>query len=152
MPSKLVLCLGNELLADDALGAVVAARLQQLAPPGTDVVYSEESGLRLLDHVQGVSLLVVVDSLASGQYPPGTIRMIPESEVSAPAGGSPHYFGLFEVIGLARALGLQVPDRIVLVAVEASDCSTIGGGLTPAVRESIPGVVETVIGLLSTAQ
>jgi len=151
MPTKRVLCLGNELLADDALGAIVAAQLRPLALPDTDVVFSEESGLRLLDYLQGPSLLVVVDSLASGQCPPGTVQVITERDIAAPAGGSPHYLGLFEVLGLARALEFQVPVRVVIVAVEALDCLTIGGGLTPAVKAAVPRVVETVADIVRSA-
>lgn len=152
MPSKRVLCLGNELLADDALGAVVAGQLRQLALPDTDVVFSEESGLRLLDYLQGPSLLVVVDTLASGQCPPGTVHVITERDISAPAGGSPHYLGLFEVLNLARALALPVPERVVIVTVEALDCLTIGGGLTPALQASVPRVVDTVAAIVRSAE
>ncbi len=145
MVAKRVLCLGNELLADDALGALVAARLRAAAPPDTEIVFSEESGLRLIDYVQGVSLLVVVDSIASGQYAPGTIRVLSELECKGSAGAAPHYVGLFDVLSLARSLALPVPDRVCVVAVEAADTLTIGGGLSPAVQACIPRVVKQVL-------
>lgn len=145
MPAKRVLCLGNELLADDGLGALVAARLQAVAPPDTEIVFSEENGLRLIDYVQGVSLLVVVDSIASGQFPPGAVRVLSEQECKGSAGAAPHYVGLFDVLALARSLALPVPDRVCVVAVEAADTLTIGGRLTPAVEACIPQVVEQVV-------
>jgi hydrogenase maturation protease len=49
--STRVLCLGNDLLADDAFGPVVARTLKELYLPGVEVVESPASGLHLLEHV-----------------------------------------------------------------------------------------------------
>jgi hydrogenase maturation protease len=140
--STRVLCLGNDLLADDAFGCLVARRLRQ-EMPGIDVVESQETGFRLLDHVAGASRLLVIDTVMSGA-PPGTVRVLREPDFAGLRGGSPHYTGLFETLELGRCLKLPVPEEVLIIAVAASDCLTVGGALHPDLLAAIPRVLLLV--------
>ena len=173
-----VLCLGNELIADDALGIVAAHRLcRRLADAGTprpgapafdsaatlhafdhpragpvEVIETALTGMYLLDAVVGASRLIVVDTVVTGSAPPGTVDVLGEGDFAgAPAGGSPHYIGLFEALDLARSLGLDTPAEVVIVAVEAGDFFTVGGGMTAEVEGAVPEVVDRVLALLDGA-
>ena len=141
-----VLCLGNELLADDSLGTVVAEQVRQFASPEVDVISTPEAGFHLLDYVLNIRRLVVVDSVMTGTAPPGTVYVL--HELKTVSGGSPHYVGLQETLTLARRLGLTVAEEVIFVAVEAFDCSTLGGQMHPRIRAAIPSVVRIVHGLL----
>ncbi|MDR7463652.1 MAG: hydrogenase maturation protease [Armatimonadota bacterium] len=143
-----VLCLGNPLLADDALGAEVAGALAGRLPPGTEVVQNELTGFGLLDDLLEVPRLVVVDTVRTGTGPPGTVHLIREDDLRSAPGPSPHYVGLLEMLHLARTLGLPAPQEVVVLAVEASDCTTIGGAMHPALQEAVSLVVELVVGIL----
>ncbi len=136
-----VLCLGNELLADDAFGKIVADRVRLFAE---DVVFTPESGLYLLEHVVGTDHLLVVDSIVTGTHLPGHLHTFEEDEIACPPGTSPHYVGLFETLRLARSLGLEVPSTIRLLAVEARDCLTVGGPMDPAVADAVPIAVDRI--------
>lgn len=138
-----VLCLGNELLADDAFGLVVADKLRTL-PGAPQVVVSSLSGLALMDEFTNVSCLVIIDSIQTGSNPPGTLHIWQEGELEAPAGPSPHYFGVFETLKLARQLRLPTPEHVIILAVEAADCTTLGGPMHPAVLAAVPKVVDQV--------
>ena len=111
--------MGNELLADDALGAVVAEQLRELLRGTAEVVFTSAMGFDLMDDVQPVP------------------------------GESPHYIGLFETLKLGRKLQLDVPKEVVIIAVEPADCLTVGGAMTPAVLEAVPIVVNLVQRLVS---
>jgi hydrogenase maturation protease len=137
-----ILCLGNDLVADDAVGYEAAAELRRRLR-GVDVVESSTSGLYLLDEVVGVDRLVVVDAVVTGRAEPGTIHLFHPDDLEIVPGGSPHYVGLFETLELVRALGLDGPSTVVLVCVEVADTVTIGGGLSPAVRDALPELVDT---------
>jgi len=169
-----VLCLGNELVSDDALGIVIARRLfRRLAvagtpvPPGpsldpavtvrafeiprvgpVEVVETALTGMYLLEAVVGASRLIVVDSVVTGATDPGTVLELEESDLAGPRGGSPHYIGLLETLDLARALGLEVPADVVFVAVEAGDYMTVGGEMTAPVGAAVPVVVERSMALI----
>ena len=169
-----VLCLGNELVSDDALGIVAARRLfRRLAvagtpvPPGpsidpavtvrafelpgvgpVEVVETALTGMYLLEVVVGASRLIVVDSIVTGASDPGTVLELKESDLAGPRGSSPHYIGLLETLDLARALGLEVPADLVILAVEAGDYMTIGGEMTAPVEAAVPVVVDRVMALI----
>jgi hydrogenase maturation protease len=139
-----VLCLGNDLLADDALGSVVAERIRESAPPEVEVVSTSETGFHLLDYVLNTSCLIVIDTVVTGAAAPGTIYVLEENDFRTTPGGSPHYIGLQETLALGRALNLVAPETVVVLAVEAADCSTLGGAMHPAVRAAIPALLDKV--------
>jgi len=139
-----VLCLGNDLLADDSLGIAFAEQFRQFAPPDVEVISTPESGFHLLDYVLNIQRLVVVDTVLTGAAPPGTIYAFYDHELQGVPGASPHYVGLNEALALARQLGLRVAEEVVFLAVEAFDCTTVGGRMHPAVAAAIPRLVSMV--------
>jgi len=169
-----VLALGNELISDDAVGIAAARALcRRLADAGTalppgpspdsamtvtafrhprvgtvEVVETALTGMYLLEAVLGASRLIVVDTLVTGAFAPGTVLALQEGDLVAAPGGSPHYIGLFETLELARALGLEVPAEVVIVAVEAGDYTTVGGAMTAPVQAAVPVAVARVMDLI----
>lgn len=148
-----VLCLGNDLLADDALGFRVARALRRelgdCRSSSVDIVETPEFGFALLDHLQDVRRVVVIDTVVTGRAEPGTLYRIAEDEDwEAAPGASPHYVGLFEALSAGRALGLPVAEEVVILAVEASDVVTVGGSISSAVEAAVPLVVSEVRTLL----
>lgn len=139
-----LLCLGNDLLADDAFGYVAAGELRKRLSPHVEVVFTANTGLGLIDHLGQATLLVVIDTVVTGKADPGTVFVVEERDFRSAPGGSPHYIGLFETLALARKLEMAVPDRLVIVAVEAADNLTLGGEMHPAVRAALPAVIERV--------
>lgn len=138
-----VLGLGNEILADDALGILAARELAKLFPPeDVEVVESSESGLHLLDYVTGVSRLVVIDTVETGRAAPGTITVLSDVSVQSAPGTSAHGTGLFDALALARKLGFPAPSEVIILAVEAADCLTLGAPMHPAVAAALPHVLE----------
>jgi len=139
-----LLGLGNEILADDAFGIRVAERVRQEFGDLLDVVASTDTGFNLIDNLVGVSRLLVVDTMVTGRAKPGAIRWFEAEQASLAPGDSPHAIGLFEVLALARALGLAAPRRTTVIAVEAADCSTVGGAMHPDVEAAIGEVTNWV--------
>ena len=141
--STRILCLGNAILADDAFGIVVAEELRRTRPD-LDVRESSTSGFDLLDYTLGSSRLFVIDTVLTGKSSPGTVSMFREGDVRTVPGGSPHYIGLFEALKLGRALHLDVPEDVTIVAVEPADCLTVGGPMHPAVTAAMGDVLKII--------
>lgn len=142
----LILGLGNDLLGDDAVGllAVRALREELGGSEGIDLVESSLSGLALLDLLVGYDVAIIIDAVQTGRAPPGTIWRWQAEELGSIRAPSPHYAGLPELLVIARALELPFPERIEIYAVEVADPWTIGGALTPAVRQALPELVDQV--------
>jgi hydrogenase maturation protease len=144
-----LLGLGNEILADDAFGIRVAREAARLLPPGqVEVVSTSESGLHLLDYVLDVRRLVVVDTVETGAANPGALSVLKEGDFQAAAAGAAHGVGLLDALALARRLGLPAAEEVVIIAVEAADCSTIGGPMSPAVEAAIPRALHLLLPVL----
>src|SRR5208283_56101 len=112
-----ILCLGNELLADDAFGFAAAEELRRRFPQ-LDVVFTTDSGFHLLDNLLEATFVVVVDCIQTNSAPPGTLFVLRSSDMMSPSGPSPHYVGLLETLQLARELLLNVPKDVIILAVE----------------------------------
>lgn len=140
----LVLGLGNELLADDAVGVFAARRLKDILEGKAAVQETSVAGLALLDFLIGYDRVIILDAVCTGRHAPGTIlKMLPDD--LAPAfSPSPHYSGLPEVLALASEMALDVPKDIVILAVEVEDVSTLGGAMSPSVAKALDAIIERV--------
>jgi len=81
----------------------------------------------------------------------GDVFEIDPAALRPVAQASPHFAGLPEMLALARRLELRFPERLRVVAVEIGDALTVGGPMTPAVRDAIPALcarVERALGEL----
>ena len=137
-----VLGLGNEILADDAFGIVVAREVERRCGDRAEVVASSEAGFHLLDRLIGVDRLVVVDTILTGAAEPGTLRTWTADVPRSVPNLSPHFTGIFEVLALAGELNLHPAREVTILAVEAADCFTVGGAMHPDVRAAIPEAVN----------
>jgi hydrogenase maturation protease len=142
----LVLGLGNELLSDDGVGIAAARALGERLRERTDVDVRESplAGLALLDLFLGYDRAVVVDGIHTGRSPAGSLIELSPSDLDAVVAPSPHYAGLPEMLAVARRFALPFPSDVRILAVETVDPWTIGGGLSPAVRDVIPEVIDRV--------
>jgi len=139
-----LLGLGNEILADDAFGILVAREVERRFQGQIEVAHSSAAGYDLMEHLLGARRLLVVDTIVTGRVKPGAISVFTADRVQPAPGGSPHFLGLFEVLAVGRKLDLDVPKETIVIAVEASDCTTVGGPIHPDVQSAIPKVVELV--------
>jgi hydrogenase maturation protease len=141
----LVLGLGNELLSDDAVGVLAARTLEGPLAGRADVVASALHGLALLDVFSGYDAAIVVDAVATGTRPVGTVAEIDPASLRPVAGASPHFAGLPEMLELAERLGMRFPSRLRLLTVEVRDLYTVGGRMSPEVSAALPVICESVM-------
>ena len=95
--------------------------------------------------------LVVVDTVQTGNAPPGTIYQFRDSELASVPGGSPHYVGLCEALALARELGLPAAEEVIILAVEAGDCLTVGAEMSPQARTALPVLLSMIRSMMLAA-
>jgi hydrogenase maturation protease len=143
----LVLGLGNSILTDDAVAFAVVEELRGRID-GADVTVSQASvgGLGLLDLVVGYERVIILDAIQTGLAEPGHIhRLTPEEFRGSVRAASMHDVSLSTALELGRQLQQDVPQEIVIIAIEAADVETFGEELTPAVAAAVPEAVEVVL-------
>ncbi len=149
--SRLVLGLGNDLLRDDAIGLRVVRELHDRLPSdaGVDLLESSEMGLALLDLVVGYQELFIVDAVQTGRAGPGHLHEIEGDALRLLPRISPHFLGVGEMLALGRELGLAMPERVRIFAVEVADPFTLDTEMTPVLQVALPRVVEKLLAALS---
>jgi hydrogenase maturation protease len=146
----LVVGIGSTIRGDDGVGVHAVRRLQlRDALPDVDIVELGTAGLALLDIVEGYDRLIVLDAIESGA-PPGTVRVLSGEDVArATHLGVGHEADLPATLALGRELGdRQMPEEVVVIAVEAGDIHTFSEQLTPGVEAAVERAVGEVAKLV----
>jgi hydrogenase maturation protease len=142
----LVLGVGNLLLSDDGVGVHTIQRLQEVArlPEGVQVVDGGTSGLDLLHYLEGVSHMIIVDAVETGQAP-GTLMRITGDQVPAYLSlkMSPHEIGLPDMLFAAKLRDLY-PEEVVIWGVQPATTG-VGLDLSPPVAAQLDVLVEKVL-------
>jgi len=134
----LVLCLGNEILGDDGFGAVVARILAQSDQEHVDVVFAPLAGFALLDLLAGRSRVLIVDTIQTGKFPPGTLHRFGASALAHSNHLiNSHQISLPTALELGKRLGIEMPSQVDVLAVEAKDVHTLHEGLDAAVTAAV---------------
>lgn len=140
----LVIGIGNSDRGDDAVGRVVARRLNTQRTPGIRVVEHGGESAGLLDCLSGAETAYLVDAANTGKRP-GTISRFDVAATELPRvafGCSTHGLGLAEAIELARALG-KLPRRCVVYAIEGRTYE-VGAALSPEVAAAAEEVAKLI--------
>jgi hydrogenase maturation protease len=146
LKSLLVLCLGNDILTDDAFGSVVAKRLSRNAlDDSVEVLFAATAGFGLLDLLKDRKAVLIIDAIITGIAEPGTVHHFPAG-VLTPSYNliNSHQINLPTALELGRQLGLAMPQDIQVIAVEAQDVETISEQLTPPVEQAVEEVLLAV--------
>ena len=145
----LVACLGNIFRSDDAFGVEVARRLAGAdLPEGTRLV---DFGIRsvhlVYELMDGYDVLVLVDTVARQEGPPGSLYVI-EPDLAAVTAGSPppldpHDLPPGGVLALLPSLGGMV-ERVLVVGCSPERLDE-GLGLSEAVDAALDQAASMVL-------
>ena len=143
----LILGMGNSLLCDDGVGLYVAAELKnRLNEPGITVMETGVAGLSLLDLLVGYDKAIIIDAIKTIDGKAGQIyRLDPKAFNTALHTASAHGIDFTTAIEFGKKMGLALPQKIVIFAIEASDVNTFSEECTPEVQKAIPTCVEMVL-------
>jgi hydrogenase maturation protease len=144
--ATLILGLGNPLRGDDGVGARVVEELTRRdLPEGVTALDGGIGGLDLLQILQRWKRVVIVDAADVGREPGQYVRFTPDQVrlVRASDTLSLHNAGLSEVLALADALDLDLPEMVIF-GVQPAD---IGWreGLSPTVESTLSALADAVL-------
>jgi hydrogenase maturation protease len=143
--TAVIVGVGNSFRGDDGAGLAVADLLRGLMPEGVSVVACEREPSRLIDTLEGASVAVVVDAVASGAEP-GTLYRFDASSHPLPERvfrSSTHAFGVGEAVELARALG-RLPATVIVHGIEGASFAA-GEVLSAPVKVAVETAAHAVL-------
>jgi hydrogenase maturation protease len=151
MGTALIVCIGNDLAADDGVGhAVYHALVKKELPAGTRLRLLGVGGMDLLEEIEGEERLVVVDAVRFGAAP-GTIHILDWAQLPSlharPVSG--HGIGIREAIEVGRCLyPAKTPRHVHLIGIEGKCFDILGAGLSEEVVRSVEEATVQILHLL----
>lgn len=143
----LVLGVGNILLHDEGVGVRVVEKLQSEYEfsPNVELMDGGTLGLRLMEPISEVDVLIVVDAVKNGE-PPGTLYRLPADVLAKRVAfkNSLHQLNLVETLALADILG-KSPSSATIIGVEPADISPWGTELTEVIQACVPEMCIRVL-------
>lgn len=142
----IIICIGNELIADDAVGFEIYNRL---AGSSARLEFCGVGGIDMLPLLDGETDMIVVDAVQFGAAP-GTVHVLPwDSLPRSSTAITAHGLGLRETIEIGQALYPQeMPERITLVGIEGRCFNRTREYMNKEVSDAIAVAVEAIEELL----
>lgn len=166
----LVVGLGNPILGDDGVGWRVAeevsrrsgiplgdAPLPGLSPRKPDLVTIERfslAGLSLMERLTGFDRVILIDSLNTGQHPPGEVVHLTLADMDDLTHGhsaSAHDVSLKNALKMGRRMGEALPDdeHVHIIAIEAEHIYDFKEELSPPIAAAVPVAAQKVLDLIA---
>ena len=112
----IIIGLGNPILGDDGVGwRVVEALKERVEAQGVETDMLASGGIGLMERLVGYERAIIVDAIATGSFPTGSVRVFPlEALENSFAGhlGSAHESNLQTALQVGRDLGASLPDQV----------------------------------------
>jgi len=162
-PSRplLVIGLGNPILGDDGVGWIVAEQVQsQLIewqktgrplPQPVEIDLLSLGGLSLMERLVGYRRAIIIDALTTRSQPPGAVFCLELDQLPDYSTGhlsAAHDTSLQTALAVGRSLGVDLPEQIMVVGVEAELNYEFSEQLSPPVAAAVPQAVQVVLDLL----
>lgn len=146
-----VFCVGNRLMLDEGLGPAVYDELAAYELPDSVTLFDVGCmGLDMLEHVNAYDYLITVDAIDGTGQPAGTVFEFAPEDAARHSGAmaSLHDLKLVDLFDAAALLGYAAEGRCFGMQVANMSPAELTVGLTPAVYEALPQLVDTVLACL----
>ena len=149
-----VVCVGNDLVADDAVGYEIHRRLAGAPlPAGVRLHYAAVGGIALLDYLTGGEAGLIGGDAGQGGAPGRTIHPLAGAGPPNFGGGSisAHSIGLKETMDIGKLLYPErLPPTVTLVGIEGRCFDRPRDAMSPAVASAIEPAVALIRNYLHT--
>ena len=150
----LVVGLGSPIMSDDAIGLIVAQRIEDMHLEKVETRQEAVGGLDIIPVLWGYRHAIIVDAIKTEQYEPGTIMIFdPEDFEPTITNASAHDINLATAMAIGRDMEPeQMPVSVRFVAIEVEDLQTMREGLTEKVEAATDSAVNAVKYLIDEFQ
>lgn len=136
--------LGNPIMSDDAVGLMVAEEVLRLVPE-LEFDLSASGGFDVLDCVIGYERAVIIDSMVTGRFPPGTVRRVDvDPELKTLRADDSHGMDFLKAIEVGRVTGAAMPRDILIYGIEVADPGSLGEEVSRVLKEKVGDIAREI--------
>ncbi len=149
----LVLGLGNDILGDDAIGLRVSDELRRRFGPAYDWQTCNLGGLDILEIIRDYEHVVMIDAIKTGNSQPGTVYYLhPEDFGNTLHIANFHDINILNALEIGRKLGMNLPGRIDIIAIEIIEDKEFSSELSPALSGMFQQICDEIENRLRSFQ
>ncbi|MBU4255930.1 MAG: hydrogenase maturation protease [Candidatus Thermoplasmatota archaeon] len=143
MMKTLILGIGNPVLGDDAVGIVVANKLNGKNLKNVDVETANTT-VDIISLISGYDRVFVVDAVKTKNGKAGEIHKLGSENLRQTMGHSVHDIDLSTMLKTGEKLGIKMPE-IIIYGVEVDNIDRFNEGLSKDVEAAVPTLVEKIM-------
>jgi hydrogenase maturation protease len=142
----IVLGLGNTSFGDDGVGVLIARELKnKISDSQVEVAEAAVCGLDVVELVSGFQKAILIDAIVTPGGTPGSIYRLDLSQVDVSRERVSHKIDFLTAFQLAKKLGMELPENLTVLAVEAENIEDSTEKCTDKVSSAIPPCVEMIM-------
>ena len=149
MKDRLIFGIGNTIIADDAIGIIIAEHIEKNLNGDRnrfDVKYGPIAGLSILDEINGYKNVILIDSIITEKGEPGEVYKLSDKDFNTTTHLSfSHGIDFFTAIEVGKKFEYDLPSDITVYAIEVKDNRTVKEELSPEVRNNIPNIIKQIL-------
>ena len=131
----LILGLGNEILTDDGIGPKLVKDLGK-ASGLPDITFRTASlgGMEIIDLIRDHEHVIIIDAIRTKEGVPGTVyRLTPAHFRETLHVSNFHDISFLPALDLAEKMGIPVPEKVDIIAVEIIEDLTFSSEFSPEI-------------------
>jgi hydrogenase maturation protease len=150
MNKVLILGLGNEFLSDVGIGVKIVNDIRNLFPvEKADFLTLITGSLDMIEELSGYELVIIIDAIKTKDGIPGKVSCFSLKEYQPTI----HLDNFHDVrfpdsIKLAAELGLKVPKRILIIAIEIVEYSEFKNELSAQLNTTYNIILQNIVSLI----
>jgi hydrogenase maturation protease len=143
----LILGLGNEILTDDSIGLRVLDTMQERFPGAFEFRKCNLGGLDILELINGHKRVVMIDAIKTRDGKAGSVSFLTAEDFRNTLHISNfHDIDILNAMEIGRKLGMQIPEKFDIIAIEIVEDTQFGEHLSPALEAAFPWICLAVEG------
>lgn len=150
MNKALILGLGNEFLTDDGIGVKIVNDIRNyISPEKADFLTLITGSLDMIEELSGHDPVIIIDAIKTKNGIPGNVTSFSLHEYQPTIHlDNFHDVRFHDSIRLAVELGLRVPERILIIAVEIVEYSEFNNELSSQLKLVYNIILQKVVSLI----
>ncbi|MCK4346301.1 MAG: hydrogenase maturation protease, partial [Bacteroidales bacterium] len=134
------------ILMDDGIGPRLVKRLKSSLPhTSTNYETAWVGGLEILEYIQGFQYVIFIDGIKTKNGMPGDVYYFtPEDYKETLHLSNVHDVSFLTAIELGESLGYQLPESILIIAVEIEEDTVFGKNFTPKLSKRYNEIYQEI--------